>query len=263
MKRPVFNTAYLCIIGVLFFWSAAACAEEPKKADPNQLFYAGNSHYENRNYTKAIEEYLKIRDANLKSGGLYYNIGNGFLKLGKVGYAILFYEKAKRLMPRDSDLRSNLAYARSLVGNSDMQIRAQKKIIIKIINRPFIYLTLNAIAISAAILYLTLIAVQTIFILSPRFKNRFGLLFPAVLILFLLNLTALSVRYYEERILARGVVIRKETECKYEPIDSSTTYYTLPEGSDCYILKTRNGWRQIKRPDGRIGWVKRETVEGV
>jgi SH3-like domain-containing protein len=38
------------------------------------------------------------------------------------------------------------------------------------------------------------------------------------------------------------------------------TYYTMPEGSEVLVLKTRNGWRQIKSMDGKVAWVGEDYV---
>jgi SH3-like domain-containing protein len=81
--------------------------------------------------------------------------------------------------------------------------------------------------------------------------------------LLVLNLSAAAVKYYDENMLKHGIVVKKEVECKYEPIDSSTTYYTLREGGDVIILSTKSDWRQIRRSDGRTGWVKRDAVEEI
>ena len=41
-----------------------------------------------------------------------YNLGNAHYRLGKVGYAILYYEKALKLSPNDEDVMHNLALAK-------------------------------------------------------------------------------------------------------------------------------------------------------
>lgn len=40
---------------------------------------------------------------------------NAYFKLGNKGKAILNYERALQLLPRDADVKSNLVYARSLI----------------------------------------------------------------------------------------------------------------------------------------------------
>ncbi|MCX5667292.1 MAG: hypothetical protein NTY34_03150, partial [Candidatus Omnitrophica bacterium] len=118
--------AGLILISLFSFVSFANCAEDSQ--DPRSLFYKANSLYEQREYEKASEEYAKILDIDAESGPLYFNIGNTFFKLGKFGYAILAYKIAQRLMPGDSDLKSNLAYAESLTEDSALQALPQNKI---------------------------------------------------------------------------------------------------------------------------------------
>jgi len=263
MRRSIIYSTATFLLAAAISLSAAcySCAEQPKE-DPNKLFYAANSLYEKQDYVKAIEAYVKILDMGLESGNLYYNIGNGFLKLGKLGYAILCYEKAKRFIPQNSDLKSNLAYAKSLVAASAFEVPS-KNIIIRGIRKPFKDFNLNAIAISAMILYIIVVLIAVVFILNPLVVKRFMLIFLAFLALFLLNAGAFAIRYYDEDILKHAIVVAKEVECKYEPIDNSTTYYKLQEGDEVIVLKTRNDWRQIKRLDGKISWIKKSAVEEI
>jgi tetratricopeptide (TPR) repeat protein len=258
MKRAI-----LLISAALFIFARATGAfAEVKKADPNQLFYTANHNYESRDYDKATEGYAAILESGgLESGNLYYNIGNAFLKMGRLGQAILCYERAKRLIPHDSDLKANLDYARSLAENTGD--RARGAFILNAINAVFELYSLRAVIFSATFLYLLLLLLGGIFTAKPFLARRFRALLILVGALFILNLTALASRYFNERILKYGIVVQDKVECKYEPIEKSTTYYTLREGGDVLILATRNGWRQIRRPDGKIGWVKKEAVEGI
>jgi len=98
-------------------------------------------------------------------------------------------------------------------------------------------------------------------ILNQVFRRRVTFIFYPALILFLLALIGFSVRYYEEEVLTRGIVVTNTAECKYEPIDKSTTYFTLKNGQEVLILKSRNGWSRIKRLDGKLGWIKSDAVE--
>lgn len=256
MKRSAIILA--SVFAVLI--TAISHAEE-KKADPHQLFYTANHNYESRDYLKAVEGYVAILESGVESGNLYYNIGNGFLKMGSLGHAILCYERAKRLIPHDSDLKANLSYARSLVESANTETRGN--FILNAINAIFGPYSLRAIIFSATVLYLVLILLVGALVAKPFLAGRFRTVLFLVAVLFILNLSAVGIRYFGERILKHGIVVQKEVECKYEPIEKSTTYYTLREGGDVLILNTRAGWRQIKRPDGKISWVKKEAVEEI
>jgi tetratricopeptide (TPR) repeat protein len=233
---------------------------EDQAQDPQRLFYAGNSFYEKREYDKAITEYSKIIDAGIASSRLYYNIGNAYFKLGKTGYAILYYERARRISPQDADLKSNLAYAKSLVGNPSYEIPKENPLTSSI-RHPLGDFNINTIMISMLLLYTLLIILQTIALANPVIGKRIRLVTLTIFCLFLYNFAGFLIRYYDENILKTGVVVQKTADCKYEPIDKSTTYYRLQEGDDVIVLRSRNGWRKIRRPDGKIGWVYAAAVD--
>lgn len=71
--------------------------------------------YFNRDWDRAQQGY----EAQLKendSGHLYYNLGNVYFSKGEMGKALLHYEKAKRRIPRDMDVRANLKFVQTKLG---------------------------------------------------------------------------------------------------------------------------------------------------
>ena len=81
-------------------------------AEVNSLMKSGNELYKNNQYQLAIDEYNKLIKQDYEGASLYYNLGNAHYRLGKVGFAILYYEKALRLSPGDEDAKHNLAIAK-------------------------------------------------------------------------------------------------------------------------------------------------------
>jgi hypothetical protein len=128
---------------------------------------------------------------------------------------------------------------------------------------PFREYSLNTVSIILLILYIMLIAMLLIGIIYPVFKRRMAILFYPVLIGFILTLGAFSIRYYDEEMLSHGVIVAKEAECKYEPIEKSNNYFTLKEGQEVLVLKARSGWSRIRRLDGKLAWVKSDAVEEI
>ena len=253
----------LILTALLFiFFAGISPAQDEKSLDPSKLFYSANSLYEKREYEKALQEYSKILELGIDNGPIYYNMGNAYFKMGKLGYAILYYAKARRLTPYDNDLKSNLNYARSLIGTSTVDI-PRKNPVVTFIKTPFRDFNFNAIAISALMIYLIFIALQIAGIFNPIFAKKMRVLSVIVLLLLVMNLFAFAIRYYDEKILHRAIVVQKGVECKYEPIDKSTVFYRLQEGDLVSVIKTRDGWRQIKRIDGKVGWVKQDAVEEI
>src|SRR5262249_6506705 len=65
-------------------------------------------------YLEAVTLYQDLASTGISSAALQYNLGNALFKAGRLGEAILAYERAQRLDPRDPDIGANLDYLRTL-----------------------------------------------------------------------------------------------------------------------------------------------------
>ena len=256
MKRIL--TLLVLFVSLVF----AVRADEPAK-DENRSFYTGNVYYEKKDYAKALENYRAAFDMGIESGNLYYNMGNASLKMGKIGYAILFYEKAMRLIPQDGDLKSNMVYAKAFSSGASTAQPSGMGFIAALIKSPFGDLNLNGVAIVTIALYLLSVGMAILFLVTPFFVRRLRILFILAIFAFLWSGAVFGIRYYEEEILKKGVVVVKAAEAKYEPVESSTTYYKVQEGDEVTVMGTRDGWRHIRRPDGKSAWISETVVEEI
>jgi len=82
-----------------------------QELDPKSLIKKGNKEYKNQNYEAALESYSAVLHQGLVSSELYYNLGNTYYRMGKIGYSVLNYEKALKLAPGDEDIKHNLSVA--------------------------------------------------------------------------------------------------------------------------------------------------------
>ncbi len=258
------------VIRIIVFASLLTCGRESYSADNKppdlqRLFYEANAYYEKRDYSKAIESYRKILDLGLESGALYYNIGNGFFKLNKMGYAILWYERAKRLIPGDKDLKSNLEYAKGLIEEAPAGETASAvvAVVTKVIKLPLKDLNLDSLALLTFLLYAAAALIWMLGISGRTLEKRLSLPYFLTLGILALVLAVFILRYYDEEMVSRGIVVQAGAEVRYEPIDKSTTYYKIYEGQKVVLLTARNGWRKIRRPDGKIGWVEKGALEEI
>lgn len=99
MKKSLF---YLMGFSTLLHLSFSYAGEA------DAFFVKGNEYYKNEDYGAAIEEYQKIIDAGYESWEVYYNLGNAYFKERQLGRAILNFERAKKLSPKNEDLKYNL-----------------------------------------------------------------------------------------------------------------------------------------------------------
>ena len=93
------------LLGIIALLAAASFASAAAFEQANQQFAAGDFNAAAVSYEKAIAE-------DGPDAAAYFNLGNAYQSLKRYGPAILAYERARLLTPRDPDLRANLALAR-------------------------------------------------------------------------------------------------------------------------------------------------------
>lgn len=79
------------------------------------LIQKADSAYTSDDFATATELYLRAVNDEGTSAKLYYNLGNSYYRMGKLGQAILAYERGLRLDPADRDLRDNLDFVNSRI----------------------------------------------------------------------------------------------------------------------------------------------------
>lgn len=242
----------LLVSGIIF-------AEEGLVLDPAQAFKAANQKYAAGDFDGAINGYQALLGAGLKSGNLYYNLGNSYIKKAKLGEAILNYERAKLFIPRDSDLLSNFRYAKSLMKQKD--VAQNRHWLVESVDMAFGYFTIAELLIIAFILIysITMIAILCIFLSYIR-----PYLIPVVVILaaFLLAvIPPLTKKVIDLK--ETGIVTATITDARFEPLKRGEVHFPLYEGMKVYILTTKGDWQKIKRPDGKIGWVIATAVQPI
>ncbi len=245
----------LCF-ALIFITGSLLHAQNDQERDPGYIFYKANSLYEAGKYDEAIKIYSELIDKGLESGNLYYNIGNSYFKKGELGRAILNYERANKLIPGDSDLKSNYDFALSKVRNviSVTSVPFLKKVLA--LYKSF---SMNGLTILLSAIYIILLLVLFLFfIVRPGVRHK--TIFAACLILFLLLTSyALFDRIHSDN---RGaVLISADSDARFEPIEDATVHFTLYEGTKIYVIQQKRDWFKIRRQDGKVGWINKDDVE--
>ncbi len=257
LKRCIFLIAFMviCQLYLLFLSAAPVPAEDKNRGDPQYIFYKGNTLYEQGKYDLAIREYSKLPARGMESGNLYYNLGNSFFKKGDLGKAILNYERAKRLIPRDSDLKSNYNFALSRIKYNAPETSASllKRVtgIFNILSINEMTLLLSAVFVSAVFFFIARLYIQV--------TRRFSVFFMSVLIIVFI-LISFSLFNRISMLDKEAIVISESTEAGFEPFENATAHFTLYEGMKVYIVESKKGWRKVERFDGKSGWVRNQDI---
>ncbi|NQT23211.1 MAG: tetratricopeptide repeat protein, partial [Candidatus Omnitrophica bacterium] len=224
---------------------------------PKGIFYKANDFYEKAKYDDAIREYKKLLERGLEDGNLYYNLGNAYFKKGELGEAIVNYERAKRLIPRDRDLEANYKHAGSLVKGKGAPF---KKIwILRLLDNFFNSFTLNTMTIMISLLYLAiaLTIIVGVVLRIPRMQKVLVLVILGGL--FLVN--AVFLRNRISLLNKEAIAIKEKADVRFGPFQRATTHFTLYEGTKVEVLSRKDEWAKVRRPDGKVGWVKSDTLE--
>ena len=220
-----------------------------------------DSSYVNENYQQAVEQY----EALLKEGAsadLYYNLGNAYYRMDNITQAILNYERALLLSPGDADIRFNLQLARSktvdkIVPQSEFFVTTWYRSLVNLFSVDgwaYVSLISLAVAIILALLYL---------FATPLWLRKMGFFGGALMVVaFLLaNLFA----WNQKQIVSHrngAIIIQSAVPVKSTPAQNGTDLFILHEGTKVVVTDdSMDGWREIRVPDGKQGWIETAQME--
>lgn len=271
-----------CIVAALLLAAVPVRGAAPRgDDDPVARFRAANERYEQGAYEEAAREYEQLVDAEVREPDLYYNLGNTYFKLGDMGRAVLNYERALRLSPRDDDVRSNLALVRSLL--KDKQFVADQNWIARAVTWLQRNLSLDESLVLSSILYVlfALLAIGLIFYdtasvgsfhrrlyavspgrllgLGARHDFILALVVTGLLFCAAAGISAYKVAEYTQR--SRAVIVSGEVPVYSAPSDESVLQFRIHSGTRIRIRENRDPWIHISLPGGLSGWIPAGTVE--
>jgi len=219
-------------------------------------FQKGNEAYRSGNYQKAIELYQSILSQGYQSTELYYNLGNSYYKLNKIPDAVLEYERAHRLAPRDEDINHNLALANLRItdkidpipelffvewwGSFSNLFTADQWAWIAIVS-----LWTVVIAVTFLLLKLQQASVRFIFV---------GVVFASILIA-VLSFAGMIAQSRIANDHYSAIVFAPSVTAKSAPDKNGTDLFVVHEGVKIELLDHVSDWNKIRLADGKIGWV--------
>jgi len=215
-----------------------------------QAFLNGIDQYKSGDFAGAVQSFQKLADAGIRSGKLFYNLGNAYLKTGQIGHAMLWYERALQLIPDDPDLRFNYEYALTLLKDD----RGEKNISIVRILFFWKYLLSSS---AVRIIALVLNALFWIMITIRLAMRKKLLKTPIVLTLILASVFSLTAiyNYYESKYFRMAVILSEEVAVRSGLSDDATELFRLHGGSKIRIEKEKDQYYRIFFSEGKIGWI--------
>jgi len=188
-----------------------------------------------------------------------YNLGCAYFNEKEYGRAILHFEKARQLRPRDADIKHNLEFTRLFLKDrfdlpDPMPLVAW-----------FTHLR-DSVAVwelrdSELVLFLVTV-VLIVFWRLRRNQASGRSWFIAVLATGLLLLINAGWLWERARSLDRqhAVLLVDQASVSSAPVPGSSTLFVIHEGTSGEILSVTDGWYEIRLPDGKTGWITDEVL---
>jgi tetratricopeptide (TPR) repeat protein len=227
---------------------------------PEEYLTKANKAYEKNDYKTAIETYSNILHNGYENGELFYNLGNAYFKTGQFANAILNYERAKKYLPNDEDLKHNIAIANLRI--PDRLEKVPKLFIFEWWDSLKNLFPLSFYQIFVFILFTILIIFITLFFWSHDYSFRKKVFFIGLFysIIFVLVSAAFISKAVELDSKRSAVVFSQTVDMKSSPDESSTTLYMIHYGLKVDILDELENWYRVILPDGKTGWIKTSNV---
>ena len=228
-------------------------------ADPVHVFLSANQAYKEGRYEQAAVLYEKLMARDIINGDILYNLGNSYLKAGKIGKALVNYRKAELFMPRNEDLQANIQYA--LQQTIDKIEGRDPYSYVKSFCFWYSRLTIKELVAVFLVANIGLWGIALFQLFKKQDYFRLVLyVFVASAILF--GISA-GIKVYSFYYNPGGVVIAREVTVRSGSGINDTALFNLHEGAEFDWLDESDGWIKIQLRDGKKGWVQKETVEKI
>jgi tetratricopeptide (TPR) repeat protein len=270
LVSPVAAACAFLALAVATFVAAAPDAPAPAPAAPAAVadataastaerFEAANAAFAAGLYDEAIAGFQSVVATGGYSSALLFDLANAYLRAGRLGEAILWYERARLLAPRDPDVQANLRQARRaanlpLPADGDAWSRLEERA------SPDGW----AILASASLFLAAALAVAARLGRAPTRPRSGGRGLPvAVAAALLLAAGAALLAATRLRAFDRAVILGPDPALRVAPYEQATVSSALDPGELVRVERDHEGFRLVRTDDGRSGWVREAAAEPI
>ncbi len=213
--------------------------------------FAGNlesakAAYNSGDYERAADLWKIELDEGLKNPEILFNLGNANYRMGKIGFAIFYYESAKALAPNDADIEYNLKLAKSQTRDKTENTEEENPILSALFSAHHaISLTVQLIILGILIWLIATLAFLRIALRNPRAKNIcIGGTFVAVIATCIFGMSA-GYKIFVAETEVIGVVTAASADVLSGPGHKNQTLNVLSEGTEFLVHGVQDGFAEI------------------
>lgn len=184
------------------------------------------------------------------SAATLYNLGNSYARAGKPALAVLNYERAKILAPRDPDIRANLRQVQASAGVSPAADTLTERLRVLSPNATY-WLGLAGL----------IMAGGGWLIRGSRTRHRVasGAAIAVGLLMTMFTVcdaTATAGSMHEAVVMLTAPV-------SASPISGAEPLFTVPAAAIVQVQDRHGGFALVRDPQGRVGWVARNRLQSL
>lgn len=218
--------------------------------------------YQRGDYRTAIEIYNSLLHYGYEQGEILYNLGNAYMQVDEYGRAIACYERAVKLLPRDSDVLVNLALAYTAARVQPYTPANNLEALCLQLRR---WVSINELALITSILFMLTCILGAMAIIStsilPRWRERCKSVAICALTIFALCALLLLVRAVADTYPPRAVVVVKTATVRDGPGTMFDKIAQLRNGTVIRIRQRKGIWLHGITNSGMRGWIAIADVE--
>jgi hypothetical protein len=227
-------------------WTALA------KNSADQLFDEAGSAYSKGDYKHAVELYEEITKNYGYSPGVLYNLANSYAASGRIGKAVLNYERAVRLAPGDSDIINNLQVVKTREGLFEREQTMPERLRNLLSMNQWSLLALAALAVSTAMVFLR-------FYKTVSRNMAIAINSLSVVALFL----SVYCAYSHYRGWDGYIVISPESRLMISPFTGAASAGDIQPGRKVFIIEKHGDFNYVQDEGGRKGWLPGNVFEPI
>jgi len=213
-------------------------------------FVAGNAAAANGDHAKAAAAFLTTLAQRGWSTNTLFDLGNAYASAGQRGLAILAYERALVLSPRDAAVATNLAHTREAAGLAQPEVSRTRAQLSRLSSDEWAWIAIFAVILAAAA------ASGRAWWPGQRGRaTSIAVAGGAVAVL------ALVAAFVVAPARATAVVVRAET-ARIAPVSGAEEAFPAREGETVQIEQQRADYVYVRDGD-RFGWLPDRAIERV
>jgi hypothetical protein len=241
----------LGLLLLLACWAADPAFAASAAGNREGEFQTANQAFAEGRYGDAADGLAAVAARGGVSANLLFDLGNAALRAGRPGEAILAYERARLLAPRDAAIQANLRQARQVAELPAVEETAWTRLAAQLSPDGW------ALAATATLFLACLLLIPAV--LGSEARNLRPLLATATIALLLL--WSLFATRLDRAGLA--IVTGSDPTLLGAPFASALPESNLKAGESVRLLGEHDGFLLVRTADGRSGWTSPGTAKPI